>query len=475
MVRSGVRVDFPGIAGVPVDKHSTGGVGDKTSLILAPLAVACGAVVPMMSGRGLGHTGGTLDKLESIPGFRTGLTLDEFRDAVASDRLRADRPDRGDRARRPQALRAARRHRHRREHPADLRVDHEQEDRRRASAALVLDVKSGDGAFMKTRDDARRAGASRWSRSATPRGVRTEALVTAMDAPLGRGRRQRREVIESRSRRSKGRGPTDLRGAVGRAGGADAGARRRRARRGRAAERACAHALRVGRRPREVPRASSSIRAATRESSTITRGCRWRPTSIAFGAPASGVVVRPARRAGRPGGGGARRRPRDPRRHRSITAVGITVVAPLRHRRCGAATPIFSCGIAAAAAGDAAALLDQAVRIGDEPLRRRRWCWTHRPERRRLPHEDDLMADASRTACPPDRPSTAARRWRPGVRARRLLSFLLRDSVNPRLQALAGIVVFIAVVAAFSPNLRAVNWRTVGWGSRCRSGWRCSS
>jgi pyrimidine-nucleoside phosphorylase len=87
MMNSGSAVDLSSVPGIKVDKHSTGGVGDKTSLIAAPLAAAAGVVVPMISGRALGHTGGTLDKLESIPGFRTDLDLDEFRNLLAQHKL----------------------------------------------------------------------------------------------------------------------------------------------------------------------------------------------------------------------------------------------------------------------------------------------------------------------------------------------------------------------------------------------------
>ena len=208
MVRSGVRMTYPGLDTVPVDKHSTGGVGDKTSLILAPLAVACGAVVPMMSGRGLGHTGGTLDKLESIPGFRTDLSLDDLRAAIGKVRcaLIGQTSEIAPADRRLYAMR-------------DVTGTVESIPLISASimskkiaegiGALVLDVKTGDGAFMKTLDDARALARSLVS-IGNASGVRTEAVITNMEAPLGTMVGNAMEVVES-IEVLKGRGPDDTR------------------------------------------------------------------------------------------------------------------------------------------------------------------------------------------------------------------------------------------------------------------------
>ena len=207
MVRSGVRVDYPGLPSVAVDKHSTGGVGDKTSIILAPLAAACGAYVPMMSGRGLGHTGGTLDKLESIPGFRTALSLDELRRSVASIgcALIGQTADVAPADRKLYALR-------------DVTGTVESIPLITASimskkiaegiGGLVLDVKFGHGAFMKTERDAR-ALAESLVATGELAGVKTEALLTDMEAPLGRAVGNALEIVES-IETLKGRGPGDL-------------------------------------------------------------------------------------------------------------------------------------------------------------------------------------------------------------------------------------------------------------------------
>ena len=208
MVRSGVRVEYPDVTGVPVDKHSTGGVGDKTSLILAPLAVACGAVVPMMSGRGLGHTGGTLDKLEAIPGFRTALSLDELRAAIRSIgcALIGQTAEIAPADKRLYALR-------------DVTGTVESIPLISASimskkiaegiGGLVLDVKTGSGAFMKTIEDSRALARSLVS-IGTAAGIRTEALITPMDAPLGTMVGNAVEVLES-IHVLRGDGPEDTR------------------------------------------------------------------------------------------------------------------------------------------------------------------------------------------------------------------------------------------------------------------------
>ena len=256
----------------PVDKHSTGGVGDKTSLILAPLAAACGVVVPMMSGRGLGHTGGTLDKLEAISRLpHRPVARRVPRCGRHVGRLRADRPDRP-RSRPPtRKLYALRDVTGTVESipliSASIMSKKIAEGHRRAGARR-------QGRRRRVHEDARTRARwpSRWSRSATPSGVRTEALITAMDAPLGRAVGNAIEVIESH-RDAQGQRAGGSRGAVGAAGGADARARRRRAPTPRSAERRCARRSRRARRSRSSG-GSSSTRAATRGSSTTTAGCR---------------------------------------------------------------------------------------------------------------------------------------------------------------------------------------------------------
>lgn len=207
MLQSGESVDLSGVPGVKVDKHSTGGVGDKTSLIAAPLAAAAGVVVPMISGRALGHTGGTLDKLESIPGFRTNLTIDEFREQLLQHKL----------AFIGQTEQVA---------PADGKLYSLRDSTATVESipliassimskklaagldALVLDVKVGAGAFMKRQVDARRL-AQMMVGIGRRMDKRVQALITDMNQPLGFAIGNALEVMEV-SQTLQNVGPSDL-------------------------------------------------------------------------------------------------------------------------------------------------------------------------------------------------------------------------------------------------------------------------
>ena len=207
MAQSGDRVVLDHISGIKVGKHSTGGVGDKVSIVLAPLAASCGVVVPKMSGRGLGHTGGTLDKLESIPGFRIVLSLDEYKKILAEIGccLISQTENIAPADKKLYALR-------------DVTATIESlpliaasvmsKKLAEGSTALVLDVKCGRGAFMQRPDDARALARALVS-IGTAAGLRTEAFITSMDTPLGRAVGNSVEIAESIDVLS-GTGPADL-------------------------------------------------------------------------------------------------------------------------------------------------------------------------------------------------------------------------------------------------------------------------
>jgi len=207
MTDSGKRLDLSDMPGPKVDKHSTGGVGDKTSLILAPLVAACGVLVPMMSGRGLGHTGGTLDKLEAIPGFRVNLNETEFRDALRNVGLGMIGQT-ADVAPADKTLYALRDVTGTVESVPLITASILSKKLSEGIDALILDVKCGSGAFMKTLADARILAES-LVRVATLNGLRCEALITSMETPLGMAIGNTLEVIES-IETLKGNGPADL-------------------------------------------------------------------------------------------------------------------------------------------------------------------------------------------------------------------------------------------------------------------------
>ena len=297
MIASGERLDFSGLSRPTADKHSTGGVGDKITLPLAPLVAACGVAVPQLSGRGLGHTGGTLDKLEAIPGWRADAV--QRRDAGPARVGR--RGDLRGRVRagpgRQEALRPARRHRHGRVDPADRLVDHEQEDRRGHRRAGPR----REGRLRRVHEDrGRRARAGRDHGAArTDAGVTTVALLTDMATPLGLTAGNALEVRESVEVLAGG-GPADvveLTLALAREMLAAAGRRRRRP--GRAlADGAAMDVWRAmiraqGGDPDAALPAARETEVITAEADgVLTRWTRWRSASPPGGSAPAG----PARR-----------------------------------------------------------------------------------------------------------------------------------------------------------------------------------